>query len=96
MSTNNQSKLVREALSGVADSVSCRNGVWTARRGFYYHLGGSTEKFVVDVRNALLAKGLTGQLEDSGEVWKPFKGGASLAKQSHWFVKFNLNPVTVI
>ncbi len=27
---------------------------------------------------------------DSGEVWKPFVGGAPLAKSSHWFVKFTV------
>jgi len=26
------------------------------------------------------------------EVWKDFKGGAPIAKQSHWFVKFKLLP----
>jgi hypothetical protein len=27
---------------------------------------------------------------DSGEVWKSFNGAASVARQSHWFVKFTL------
>ena len=30
------------------------------------------------------------EILESGEVWKDFRGGASVAQQSHWFVKFTV------
>ena len=79
-------KDVRNALAGVADSVTLRNGVWTARRGFFYAHGGSAEAFAAAVRRALP----TATVLDSWEKWTPFRGGDSVARGSHWGVKFTV------
>lgn len=66
------------------DSYSLKNGVFTVRKGFYYRFGNSEEKFV----EKILEKFPTAKIIESGEVWKPFRGGASIANSSHWFIKF--------
>ena len=75
-------KQVRDALC--VDSVSKRNGLFTVRRGFFYTHGRNAEYLVNAVKRAFPGV----QVRDFGEVWKPFRGGASVAAQSHWFVVF--------
>lgn len=66
------------------DQVTFSKGVFTVRRGFYYRHG----KTVQDLENVVKTAFPDVVIIDSGEVWKPFRGGASVATQSHWFVKF--------
>lgn len=68
------------------DQVTVNKGVYTARRGFYY-TGGATAEGLVNRIKAAFPQAV---IIDSCEVWLPFRGGASVAKQSHWFVKFTL------
>ena len=78
-------KDVEEALC--VDQVQVVLGkIFTVRRGFYYTHGFTAEKLVEQVKCAYPHATIL----DSGEIWKPFKGGASVARQSHWFVKFTL------
>lgn len=67
-----------------ADTLSFREGIFTARRGFFYSHGGSSNQFAEKIRNRIK----NAVILDHGEVWKPFRGGAPVAKQSHWWVKF--------
>ena len=76
---------VREILN--ADTCSLKAGVYTARWGFFYRHGGSAEVKCNRVKAVFPAA----LIHDSGEVWKAFNGGASVANQSHWFVKFALD-----
>ena len=80
--------LVREKLD--VDSVSVRDGVVTVRDEFFYSHGRTSEDFVRDVLKAFP----DAIVRDSGEVWKPFRGGASTAQSSHWFVVFTLSTDT--
>ncbi|MFA5732825.1 MAG: hypothetical protein WC934_12600 [Acidithiobacillus sp.] len=66
--------------------VSKGNNEFLVRRGFYYTYGQTAENLVKTIKNAIPNI----KIVDSGEVWKPFKGGASVANQSHWFVRFKL------
>jgi hypothetical protein len=68
-------------------AVSVKNGVFTARKGFYYRMG----KDAIDFRNRVMEVFPNADIMDYGEVYKPFRGGASVADQSHWYVKFNLD-----
>jgi len=77
-------KQLRETFS--ADSYSVKNGVFTVRRGFFYSGGFTADMFVAKVK-ATFPKAV---IVDSGEVWKSFRGSASVAQQSHWFVKFTV------
>jgi len=69
-----------------ADSYSLKAGVFTVRRGFFYRNGGSAEAYAARVVAAV--PGAT--VLDCGEVWKAFKGGASVANHSHWYVNFTV------
>ncbi len=75
-------KQVREALH--ADTYSVKHNVFTVRDEFFYTHGRTAEHFVADVKKAFPDVIIL----DSGEVRKPFRGGASTAQSSHWFVKF--------
>lgn len=68
------------------DTLSVRAGVFTARREFYYQHGKTTEHLIKEIKAALPDVVIV----DSGEVWKPFRGGATTANSSHWFVKFTI------
>ena len=68
------------------DTVSVKAGVVTIRRGFFYTGGVTAGAYADKVRAAFP----NATILDAGEVWKPFRGGAKVAQQSHWFVKFTL------
>ena len=69
----------------MADTLAKRGGVYTARWGFFYRHGGTSEQHAGYVRALPGATVL-----EHGEVWKAFSGGAPLARQSHWWVTFTV------
>ena len=79
--TNTQ---VRDALN--PDTLSQKNGVFTVRRGFSYKSGFTADAYAAEVLKAFPHATIL----QKGEVWKAFRGGASVAQQSHWFVKFTV------
>ena len=68
------------------DTLSQKAGVFTVRRGFFYTNGFTAEKLAEKIKAAVPGAIIIEQ----GEVWKAFRGGASVAQQSHWFVKFTV------
>ena len=80
---------VKKALGALANSVSKRrDGTIVIRRGFYYRHGMDAESYRIEVCKVLNAcESLPYALKDYGEHWTSFRGGASLANQSHWFVE---------
>lgn len=68
------------------DTASVKNGTYLVRRGFFYSHG----KTAADLEGQVRAAFPGAKIIDSGEVWKAFRGGASVAQQSHWFVRFTL------
>ena len=72
-----------------ADGVSKRrkDGVIVIRRGFYYRNGQTAESYADRVRVRLTEHNIAAKVINCGEVWKPFRGGASLASQSHFWVE---------
>ncbi len=66
------------------DTYSLKNGIFTVRKGFFYTFGKNIEIYEDMVKNAFP----NAKIIDSQEIWKPFRGGASIANSSHWFVKF--------
>lgn len=75
---------VRDAIR--ADTTSVKHGIFTVRKGFFYTGGYTASRFEAAVK----ASFPTAVIVDSGEVWKSFRGGASVAQSSHWFVKFSV------
>lgn len=74
-----------------ADSYSVKGNVFTLRWGFFYTMGKTTDKYEARIREAFP----NCIIVDSGEVWKPFRGGAALAQQSHFYVKFTIGDENV-
>jgi len=56
------------------------------RKGYFYK-SGTPEMFAESVTNKLTRDGIEHTVIDSGDNWAPFKGGASVAKQSHFWVE---------
>lgn len=82
--TKTRLRAVRTKLN--PDSASYRDGVYTVRDEFFYTHGRTADDLVADVKRAFP----DATVLESGEVWKPFRGGASTANNSHWFVRFTL------
>lgn len=79
---------VANILAALADSVSKRrDGSIVIRRGFYYRHGSDAESFRIAVCKRLNEAGFNYSIKDYGEKWAAFRGGASLASQSHWWVE---------
>jgi hypothetical protein len=74
---------VKEKLYGF-NTYSVKGGVFTVRREFFYRSGTTIDKIVGRVQ-AVFPDAI---IVESAEIWKPFRGGASTANSSHWFVKF--------
>ena len=64
-------------------------GIFTARQSFFYRHGRSEEKLAEKIKERIP----NAVIVDMGEVYKPFKGGASVSKQSHFWVKFTIPEV---
>lgn len=79
----------KKALGALADSVSKRrDGSIVIRRGFYYRHGVDAESYRIEVCKVLnKCDGMPYALKDWGEHWTTFRGGASIANSSHWFVE---------
>jgi len=79
---------VSNILAALADTVSKRrDGSIVIRRGFYYRHGADAETYKIAVCKRLNEAGMNYHLKDYGEKWTSFRGGASLASQSHWWVE---------
>ena len=70
-----------------ASTLSKRSGVYTARWSYFYRHNVTVENKIAKVKSVLP----NANIVDSGDVWKSFRGGASVANQSHWYVKFTIN-----
>ena len=79
-------KEVKEKLGSKFDTFSIRGGIFTVRKEFYYMHGiDSNEK-----KQQVLETFPNAEIVDFGTHYTAFKGGASTANQSHWFVKFKI------
>lgn len=73
-----------------ADNITKRNGIFTIRKGFFYTMGGSADKFRDSVEAELINHDIRFETIEADEVYKAFKGGAPIVKQSHWYVKVRI------
>lgn len=78
---------LRDILPGVDKVSRMRNGHFKIYKGFFYTHGRSEEDFATSVMRKLE----NATLIDYGMVWKDFKGGAPVERQSHWWVIVKLN-----
>lgn len=59
-----------------------QDGSVTARSSFFYSNDARLSKMI----DAIHSRGW--EILDEGKIWKPFKGGAPMKNQSHYYVKF--------
>lgn len=94
---NNLTKLFESAASGRIDGISASRkfpGEFTFMRGYFYTGGLDASKFGAQISNTLkqyfpeeMESGAI-QYMSSENVWKPFKGGASIRNSSHFAATF--------
>lgn len=83
---------VREVMGAWVDTVG-RNkaGNIVLRRGFYFTNGMTASKLGQAAVKLLAEAGITATMVDSFDIWKPFKGGASVAQGSHFYVELAID-----
>jgi len=87
-SSNLSVGLIKKSLSSLADTVGKkRDGSFIIRRGFYYRHGADAESYKIAVCKKLMGAGVGFHIKDYGEHFTTFRGGATIANQSHWFVE---------
>lgn len=80
-------KLFNDGMLGCVDTVSAKKtGEIVFRRGYFYRCNNSPEKFLERVAYHLKAGGIELTVVEIGDHWAPFRGGASMAKSSHFYV----------
>ncbi len=65
------------------DMLSKKDGVFTARRGFFYRHGKTSQELADKIAKKF-------KVLDHGETFNPFNGGASVKNSSHFWCKFEL------
>ena len=63
-----------------------RNGNYIARRGFFYTNGCSGDSLAGKIKTKFPEVTII----DSGDHWKPFRGGDTIKQGSHFYVKFTM------
>jgi hypothetical protein len=86
MTNRELAKVLRDKVIG-ADSVGVNKaGDVVVRREFFYTHGNTADSFTKAIVAQLKNLGIEAAVVESGEVWKAFRGSASVANKSHWFV----------
>lgn len=92
-------KIVKNALeaNGVYPDAIGKNkdGHIVVRDSFFYKAGRTSEGHTHKVKKALDAAGIKHSIADDGEHWAPFRGGASVARQSHFYTHVRLHEETL-
>lgn len=77
------------------EEVSKSKGVFIFRRGYFYR-SGTPDKYAEMIKNKLTQQGFQFTILESGDNWKPFKGGGTTAQNSHFYVKVNITGYTPV
>lgn len=80
-------KEIREKLNGIADTVGKnKSGNFVARKEYFFHHGATSDGFVEKVKRTLPEA----RIINSWDRWASFKGGSSVASNSHFGVEFTI------
>ena len=86
------SRYLEDNLVG-ADSVGKKrdgSGNFVIRRGYFYTGGMDADKFAESISKQMNEMNINHTVVGQGDHWAPFKGGASIAKQSHFWVEVSV------
>lgn len=91
LKTKSMRKITFEDVSDLCSTLSKTKGNYIIRRGFFYNT--SSPEYMI---NRLKERFPDVIIIDSGQKWKAFRGGDSVAQGSHYWVIFNFpTPITV-
>jgi hypothetical protein len=92
MKTMSMKKTARQVLGDLLPDTMATNkrGNLILRWSFFYTMGCTAQRYVKAVTDELTRHGISHTIVDSGEVWKDFRGGASVAQGSHFFVEVKI------
>ena len=75
---------IKEKLN--VDTISRKENIYTVRKEYFYRFGKDEDTIV----EKILVLFPTAKIIDKGDHFAPFRGGASTANSSHWYVKFSI------
>lgn len=84
-------------LKTIKENVSCdqvsktKNGTLIFRQSYYYKMNRTADTFKHSISVQLSNLGLSFEVLNKGDIWKPFKGGASVKAQSHFYVEVKIS-----
>lgn len=83
-----KTKEVRELVGREVDTLSQRDGVFTAKKSYYWGITSNGDAFA----NKILALVPNSKMVDRGNHWAPFHGGARAGspQDSYFYVKFTI------
>ena len=83
-------KIIKDTI--FTDQISKdREGNYIFRKGYFYRPSGmDPDSWAQQISKKLQGVGINNSVVDSGDVWKPFKGGAPLKAQSHYYAKIKV------
>jgi len=77
---------VKQAVN--ADQVSrLRNGNIMIRKGYFYTGKQTHLSFATEIKEQLDLHKINAKIKECGDHWASFRGGASVSKQSHFWVE---------
>lgn len=85
-------ELIKNALH--PDTIGTKKGGnILCRWGYFYTSGVTSQDYVDKIMELLNKHHINFNIVDSGDHWAAFRGGASVANQSHWFVEIKILPL---
>jgi hypothetical protein len=87
-------KNLKNDLRAICDTIGKdKEGNITCRRGYFYRHGYTDTLFAEHICNVLNKHNIKYDLIEHNDIWKVFRGGASIANQSHFLVKFKIRGI---
>jgi len=84
--TSNQVKSLLSSKGIYCDTLSKSKGNFILRKGFFYTHGNDSYKIAQRIKEAF---GNEIEIIETDDIWKPFRGGVTVAQGSHFKVVFN-------
>lgn len=82
-------RLIKEYLN--TDTVGTKTGGnILCRWGYFYRRGKTVESYVTIIKELLAKHSIPCSIVDSGDRWKNFSGGSSVAQASHFYVEIRI------
>lgn len=80
-------------ISSDSSKLECKGGKFTVRREYYWRPKASPQEFFDNTLAKLEIKYGKENVQACkyGDVWKSFKGGEGVKKNSHYFMEFKIN-----